>query len=392
MAFVLALAGLILPGFAGAQGLVVIHNFQSVGGDGWIPSGNLLRDSAGNLYGTTALGGDVRNCKDGCGTVFKLAPDGTETILHAFDYTGGAYPLGGVIMGRNGNLYGTTLTGANGCGTVYELAPDGTETTLNSFTYGAGGCRPSGGLLTHKGDLYGTTTVGGNTGPGCGGGCGVVFRLARDGVQTVLWSFAGGSDGSYPSGNLVMDTAGNLYGTTYEGGGTCGSYGCGTIYMLAPDGTETILHAFDGTDGVGPLGGVIMDSANNLYGTTDGGGTYGYGTIFKLAADGTETVLYSFGGGSDGGVPSSLLLSKSGNLYGTTSFGGLCCGTVFKLAPDGTKTVLHEFKKIEGISPDGLIAGGSGMLYGTAERGGNGTSCKGRPSGKGCGTVFMLKE
>ncbi len=401
-------------------GLRVLHAFDRSDGDN--PEGALVEDSVGNLYGTTVSGGS------GGGTVFKLAPDGTESVLHSF--TGGSdgsEPVG-LIMDEAGNLYGTTRYGGSagcegsGCGTVFKLAPDGTETVLYAFAGENDGTFPNSGVIEDKaGNLYGTTDEGGNT--GCGYGCGTVFKLAPSGTETVLYAFTGGSDGATPSAGLIEDSTGNLYGTTYQGGNnSCtDGFGCGTVFKIAPDGTETTLYTFKGgTDGGTPDSALIADSAGNFYGeTSEGGGTgcsgYGCGTVFELAADGTETVLYSFcrkRGCSDGAGPSAGLISdKAGNLYGTTEGGGsgscgigedLGCGTIFEVAPEGTETVLHAFLNVmsHGYDPGGLMRDKEGHLIGTTEEGGI-RSCGGFPgrSGsppafhpRGCGIVFRFEK
>jgi len=389
----LALAGLIAPDVSAARGFTVLYDFQGPGsGDGGYPLGKPLLDAAGNIYGV-AGGGNIQACpRYGCGIVYELAADGTEKTLHSFDGTDGYGPSGGVIMDRHGSLYGVTLGAYNAsCGLVFRLAPDGTETTLYSFE-DSHGCYPSGGLLMYNNDLYGTAFYGGGGTNNCGGGCGVVFKLAPDGTQTVLYAFAGGSDGEGPEGDLIMDAAHNIYGTTFYGG----NYGCGVAYKLDPHGMETVLHAFSGgSDGCGPEGGLTMDAAGNIYGATStggGSGGSGYGVVFKIASDGTETVLYRFGGGSDGASPGGLLLSKTGDLFGTTESGGGCCGTVFKLAPDDTLTVLHKFARADGKRAGDLVPGKNGTLYGTALTGGGTAGCKRMGAGKGCGTVFVLQK
>ncbi len=305
----------------------VLYAFQG-GNDGALPTGKLVVDGAGNFYGTA--GGGANND----GTIFKLAPDGTETILYAFQGgNDGVAPVGGLIADKKGNYYGTTEVGGApcGCGTVFELASNGSKKVLYSFQGGGDGANPVAGLIADKtGNLYGTARVGGNL--NCfSGGCGVVFKLAPDGTESVLHAFQG-SDGEFPTASLIMDSSGNLYGTTEWGGGgnVCSfgvSGGCGTVFRVTPDGTESVLHSFQGgSDGANPEGGVVMDKAGNLYGTTSaGGGTSckgsGCGTVFKLAPDGTETVLYAFKR-LHGTFPTSMLLLKNGILYGTTWQGG----------------------------------------------------------------------
>jgi uncharacterized repeat protein (TIGR03803 family) len=309
------------------------------GSDGYIPFGDLIEDTAGNFYGTTIYGGG-NGCAGGygCGTVFRLAPNGAETVLYSFaGGSDGAQPFASLIEDAAGNLYGTTSAGGgtgcangDGCGTVFKLTPDGTETLLHIFTGGSDGGNPQAGLIVDvRGNLYGTTANGGS---GCNGyGCGIVFKLVPDGTETVLYTFTGGRDGATPYAGLIKDSAGNFYSTTAGGG----RHNKGTVFRLAPDGTETVLHDFAaGSDGAFPYGGLIKDKSGDLYGTTPGGGINRKGIVFKLAPDGTETVLHAFGGGTGGGVYPSfgVIKDKHGNLYGTTSNGpGDNDGAVFKL-------------------------------------------------------------
>ena len=389
--FAMSLAAMVVIGMiapvdgANAARLKVLYSFPG-GADGALP-GVSFRDRSGNLYGATGYGGT--SCD--CGTVFKLAPDGTETVLYAFaGGTDGTYPSG-VIRDSQGNLYGTTYEGGNtgcggsGCGTVFKIVPDGTKTILHTFAGGTDGANPVGVIQVGK-YLYGITAQGGikNCGPY---NCGTVFRLDTHGKEHILHRFAGGRDGSYPAG-VIADSAGNLYGATVLGGGSgCSGSGCGTVFKLAPDGSETVLHAFTaGNDGSGPDSELTLDASGNLYGTTAVGGSkncqgYGCGTVYKVSADGTEQVLYAFQGTSDGSWPwGNLILDGAGNLYGVTDVGA---GVVFKLAPGGTESVLHAFTGgNDGDQPNGLVADNKGNLYGTALYGGT----------DGDGTVFKLKE
>src|ERR1019366_2578878 len=272
----------------------VLHNFNNDGTDGYYPEVGLIVDAAGNLYGTTTAGGAYNS-----GTGFELTPAAgggwTETVLHNFgNGTDGATPYAGLIFDAAGNLYGTTQYGGTyGVGTVFELTPAGggswTEKVLYSFNHnGADGGVPAAGLIFDAaGNLYGTT-VNGGTGSNCVLGCGTVFELtpAAGGgwTEQVLHSFNNnGADGSTPFAGLIFDAAGNLYGTTFAGG----TYGYGTVFELTPAAgggwTETVLHNFgNGTDGTAPYAGLIFDAAGNLYGTTFVGGTYGYGTVFEV--------------------------------------------------------------------------------------------------------------
>jgi uncharacterized repeat protein (TIGR03803 family) len=408
-----AVVGLGSFGSAYGAGFQVLYQFQGKQ-SGAAPVAGLIADAAGNLYGTTQAGGQGGKtglCGGGCGTVFKLAPDGTETVLYAFKYAknqkDGSIPKASLIADGAGNLYGTTEEGAGngcggfGCGTVFKLTPHGKETVLYAFKGGSNdGDTPQAGLIADSaGNLYGTTSFGGSfAGADCDQvGCGTIFKLAPNGTETVLYKFNGetGSDGAVPLGNLIADAAGNLYGTTVRGGSTgCTGSGCGTVFKLAPNGTETVLYTFQGgLDGANPLGSLIADAAGNLYGTTENGGSTGCfnnggcGTVFKIAPDGTETLLYAFQGGSDGINPEAgLVADASGNLYGTTTFGGAKMkGTVFRLAPNGTETVLYSFqgKSDGGVPYAGLISDAAGNLYGTTEFGG---------VSKQYGVVFKIPE
>jgi uncharacterized repeat protein (TIGR03803 family) len=402
--FVIAAALIIACGGVAASSKErVLYSFRG-GSDGATPYSTLIADGAGNLYGTTSAGGGGTCEFGGCGTVFKLAPDGTESVLHPFTGAGdGAYPMAGLISDTNGNLYGTASEGgADGWGTVFMVTPNGTETTLYSFQDGSDGAYPVGSLMSDQhGNLYGTAEVGGARSSDCSNdGCGVVFQATTAGKESVRYAFQGGTDGWDPVGSLISDSSGNLYGVTTLGGANCANsdIGCGTVFKVAPDGTETQLHIFQGgSDGEVPYAGLISDMSGNFYGTTAGGGsgsTYcvgGCGTVYKIAPDGTETVLYSFQGGSDGSFPrSSLILDKAGNLYGTTydgdgftCKGGPGCGTVFKVAPDGKETVLYAFHNRRGTHPvAGLLSGPHGKFYGTATEGGMNND----------GVVFVVKK
>jgi uncharacterized repeat protein (TIGR03803 family) len=328
----------------------VLYSFTG-GTDGAGPTGGLVRDAAGNLYGTAAGGGSLR-CDGGCGVVFMVDTTGKETVLHIFkgSKTDGANPVSGVIRDAAGNLYGTTWAGgaalfcSGGCGTVFKLNTAGTLTIIHSFTGRTGGGPTLAGLTRDAaGNLYGTTPNGGvfqnNCNTSAGPGCGAVFKIDTTGTETVLYSFTGGTDGLFPVGGLVRDAAGNLYGMTEAGGDfSCDpGFGCGTVFKVDTNGKETVLYDFAGeADGGFPIGNLIRDTAGNLYGVTEyGGGPLSEGTVFKLDTAGTETVLYSFGNADIAAYPlAGVTRDTAGNLYGTTSQGGtLFAGTVFKIAP-----------------------------------------------------------
>jgi uncharacterized repeat protein (TIGR03803 family) len=348
----------------------VLYSFKG-GSDGAYPTGNLLQDAAGNLYGAASLGGPP-HCY---GTVFKLNTAGKKTILHCFrgSPVDGAVPNGGLIRDAAGNLYGTTYTGGGGsdsCGIVFKLAEDGKETVLHRFDK-LDGCSPFAGLVRDtKGNLYGTTYIGGLYNDG------TVFKLDAAGALTVLHSFNWGVDGDMPEAGLLLDGSGNLYGTTEFLAGYAGD-----VFKLSRTGVFTVLHAFTSPpeDGRYPAAGLIRDAKGNLYGTTQAGGSGGdNGTVFQIDQHGVETLLYGFGG-SDGEVPQAALIrDRKGNFYGTTLEGGLnrCgayygCGTVFKLDGSGKEEVLHKFTYVDGSQPDGgLIRDREGNLYGTATDGG----------------------
>jgi uncharacterized repeat protein (TIGR03803 family) len=376
-------------------------------------------DESGNLYGITY--------PTGHGTVFELSPAGngwTEKTLHTFLGTPDGLEPNGLVRDSAGNLYGTTFYGgthtATGCyahcGTAFELSPnsDGswTETILYNFTGGQDGGNPWGGLVFDKsGNLYGVT-------PFSGLNKGTVFRLSPSNGSwsyTRLYSFGEGGtqDGKYPYSNVTVDSDGNLYGTT-AGGGTSHA---GTVYELTPsasgDWTETILHQFGSVknDGYYPEGGLIFDAQGNLYGVTGYGGgqckeesALGCGTVFELKPTQSgwqETILYRFRGYPDGATPNyTLVFDDGGNLYGASSGGGPAsclgpCGTVFKLTPTQggwTETVLHSFTG----SPDGeipqssLVFGQGGLLYGSTGFGGTGP-CVAPDGITGCGTIYKVQ-
>jgi uncharacterized repeat protein (TIGR03803 family) len=379
----------------------LLYSFKG-GNDGSFPQVGLIADASGNLYGTTTEGGGTGCGGDGCGTVFKLAPDGTETVLHSFQGdTGGANPQTALIADASGNLYGATTEGggSENAGTVFEVAPDGTETILYAFcsrTNCADGAVPYTTLAMDKSNnIYGTTAGGGTSTASSAKGHGVVFKLAPGGVETVLHAFGGGSDGQQPIA-VLMNGSGNLYGVTEQGGSdtqACmnmtGFGGCGTAFEISSDGKKTILYDFcslqNCVDGWVPGRDLAMDGQGNLYGPTCCAVTGN--VVFKLAPNGQETVLHTFTGEPDGVSPmGSLSLDKKGNLYGATLQGGsgtgcegqIGCGTVFELSPSGTETILHSFTNgTDGTFPSGgVISDRAGNLFGTTYFGGqndNGT-------------------
>lgn len=371
-----------------AQTLTVLYKFR--GNSDIFPQAGLLRDPAGNLYGTTS-GTACTSYSNEYGAMFKVDRRGSQTVLHTFNFTDGSCPESQLIEDEEGNLYGTTLEGGTmGDGTVFKFDLKGNETVLYSFTGGpADGFYPVAGLLRDKaGNLYGTTWYGGPS------EYGAVFKLDTNGAETILHTFSG-ADGRFPSSGLIMDADGNLYGVTAMGGGPgCSGYGCGTVYKIDKNGAVALLHRFvGGGDGCFPAGTLVIDQKGNLYGTTQDCGASGAGTVFKLDASRRATTLHSFAGGTkDGSEPNAgVIMDSGGNLYGDTvtgggtGCGGYGCGTVYKLNTKGTLTLLHSFSGPDGEFPySGLIRDPNGTLYGTASQGGRG--CQ----GTGCGTVWKL--
>lgn len=345
----------------------ILHSFNKNGTDGTTPVSGLVMDASGNLYGTTLYGGTATtpNCQDwGCGTVFELSPHAnghwTEKILHSFNQDGvdGIIPVGGLIFDSTGNLYGATESGGTTYyyGTVYELSSSASGSWTEKILYEFGNTFPepyepsSGVVFDLARNLYGTTYLGGTA----GGGGGTVFQLASSsGSWTLndLHSFTSGSDGYLPEAGVVLDSSGNLYGTTANGGSTRHSGG-GVVFEVSPSGgnwSESVLHTFDpnlnGTRGAFPKAGLIFDSSGNLYGTTLNGGTatcnnFGCGLVFELSpitgGGWSEKVLHNFqNNGIDGSGPeSSLIFDAQGNLYGTASAGGAGGGgVVYEVIP-----------------------------------------------------------
>ncbi len=322
------------------SGETVLHSFQGAT-DGFNPQASLIRDAEGNLYGTTTYGGTYGLGT----VFKMTATGQETILYSFTGYADGSQPVAGVIQDSAGNLYGTTqygginaVPGSNqSFGVVYRVDPSGKETVLYGFTGKADGANPQAGVIRDSaGNLYGATYSGGDLSTCDGFGCGVVFKLDTGGAQTVLHRFTGTPDGANPIAGLIAGSEGNLYGTTAHGGDVCvNPSGCGTVFKLDKSG-ETALYRFKGTpDGEAPQAGLIMDAAGNLYGTTRGGGASGYGTVFKMDTAGTETLLYSFSFGADGNRPQAgLFMDSTGNLYGTTvGGGGSSEGVVFKLKP-----------------------------------------------------------
>jgi uncharacterized repeat protein (TIGR03803 family) len=345
-----------------------------LGTNGSNPQAGLIQDTAGSLYGTTYYDG-----ASGYGTVFKVGKNGGMSVLYNFaGAPDAANPSGALAIDSSGNLYGTTVWGgASDMGAVFMLDTTGQETILHSFAGGSDGMNPEGGVIRDiTGNLFGATE-GGGTGAGCGGyACGTIFKIDRGNNETILYSFQGDTasgliDGAIPWAGLVEDAAGNLYGTTVRGGAS----GYGTVFELDTSGTETLLHSFAGPEGAYPYAGLILDASGNLYGTAYQGGSSHVGTVFGLNPNGKLTVLHNFAGNSDGAYPAAgLARDSSGNFYGTTVQGGssLDYGTVFRIDSAGIETVLHSFMGgSSGMVPEaGVLLDKTGNLHGTSYYGG----------------------
>jgi uncharacterized repeat protein (TIGR03803 family) len=375
-----------------AQTLKVLHAFTG-SPDGAEPSAGLIRDTNGNFYGTTYLGG-TGGSFPGAGTVYKIDSTGKETVLYSFcpsaPCTDGSNPSGALVLDSAGNLYGTTSSGGGSseAGTVFEISAAGPETVLYNFkglALGDGSTPGYGSLWLDSQGLYGTTAYGGRSCSYSSAGCGTIWRVDLSGHETVLHRFRG-ADGAIPVAGVIRDGAGSIYGTTLTGGAN--GLGCGVLFQYAPGPHHlTVLHDFcTGTDGSIPISGLIM-KGNDLYGTTQSGGANGCGLVYKVTRGSGETILHSFGSGIDGCGPTyGSLVFDAGRtaLYGTTTFGGgFGDGVVYKVSVDGSnEQVLYTFTGAsDGGQPYGtLVRNGPHNLYGT-------TSSFGA---SGWGTVFKL--
>jgi uncharacterized repeat protein (TIGR03803 family) len=369
---------LLLAVLAPAQTFTTLYNFAGEGDGGW-PWAAVIQDKLGNLYGTALVGGNLGCGGGGCGVVFEVSSAGTESVLHIFTRgTDGFYSYTPLIRDNKGNLYGVTSYGGvnrctEGCGVVFKLNTTGKETLLHSFAGDTSdGCGPFQGLvMDNAGNLYGTTFYCGSSNGG------TIFKIDTAGKETILHSFAGGaSDGRWPGyGHLVIDEKGNLYGLTQDGGSTgCSGNGCGVLYKLTPKGEYIVLHIFAGgsSDGCNPAGSVAMDKVGNLYGTTQSCGSSNYGTVWKVSKKGRETILHHFAGyPSDGCYPvAGVSRDSKGNLYGVTvNCGSHLGGAVYELRASGRLTLLHSFDYSDGAVPDGeVLLTDQGMLYGTSNQ------------------------
>jgi len=345
----------------------VIHTFGNFP-QGANPYATPFRGADGILYGTTYQGGAAN-----LGVVFELGASGYKALYSFHGGTDGASPYAGVTQDSAGNLYGTTYQGgAANAGVVYKLNPSGQETLLYAFTGETDGGNPYGGVIVDSaGNLYGTTCNGGAA------NAGAVFEVSPSGQETVLYSFKGKDDGANPRAGVIADSAGNLYGTTYAGG----KLSAGVVYKLDTAGQESVLHAFSPPNGgAAPTAGVIQDSAGNFYGAASD-------IVYELAANGQYTVLARLGCFKTGGNASAgVVRDAAGNLYGTSDPAPPACtggggppsnGVVYKVDTSGQMTVLYRFPGASRPEPDlssgpnaGVVLDSAGNLYGATLYGG----------------------
>jgi uncharacterized repeat protein (TIGR03803 family) len=379
--------------FRAAPTLTTLYSFGLRRDDGRAPESRLIARGA-SLYGTTNAGG-AGDCAAGCGTLFVVNRHDERIVYQFKGGRDGATPVAG-LTGAPGAFFGTTTSGGGstqcvgGCGTVFKVTPDGKEHVIYRLQSRRGPVHLAAGLTVFDGALYGTSQYGGAYAPECFAGCGTIFRLTRDGKpEATVYRFKGGTDGAEPIAGLIA-VGGALYGTTEYGGehtDRC-AIGCGTVFRVSKDGAETVVHRFTyqrGTEeGAYPAAGLtLLDGA--LYGTTEGGGDQdGDGTAFRVSISGVEHVIYAFNRGrkTDGAAPEAALIAVNGELYGTTLRGGTGDdGTIFKMTRDGRETVLYRFTgSPQGSHPDAALIYVNGAFYGTTPDGGR----------LGEGTVFRL--
>jgi uncharacterized repeat protein (TIGR03803 family) len=372
-----------------AQTFTTLSNFFGSPTNGSNPVAPMVQGVNGDFYGTTLQGGP--SCFDygssGCGTIFKITPEGTLTTLYYFcslaNCADGSGP-NGLVLGPGGSLYGTTRNGgaASGAGTIFRLTPAGVLTTIYTFCTSdtcTDGSIPSGLFLGANGNYYGTTNGGGMNSQGS------VFKVTSAGALTTLYSFCTLTDcvdGQGPRAGVVQGSGGNLYGTTQYGG----LYGWGSVFEISPAGSFTNLYSFcksgqdtgNCPDGSHPLTALTVAPDADLYGTTYSGGSdntcsLGCGTVFQITPAGSLTTLHSFTlADGDGANPfSRLVRGSNGGFYGTTIGGGAHSeGTIFGMTPAGALTTIESFDGTDGANGEGLVQSTSGTFFGTTDLGG----------------------
>lgn len=374
-------AGGVLPDARGKaklpQGFADLYSFAGPPNDGATPFGGVAVDKSGNIFGTTYAGG-----QSSLGTIFELAPSGssyTESVLHSYSGADGSLPGASPFLDVADNVYATaTQGGAYNAGTALELSPSGdtyAETAAYSFGNGSDGSAPNGGFVQVGATLYATTASGGKYGSGA-----IVALSAASLQETDVYDFKNGTDGAYPLSTLAADASGALYGTTVAGG----SAKAGTVFKFVPSGkggSESVIWTFQAksqNDGASPNSGVVLDAAGNVYGTTASGGATLSGVVYRLKPNGAhyaETLLHTFSGGSDGAQPIGGLALIGKDLYGTTSSGSgsfcLNCGTIFRIKTSGhAYSILHTFGDGDGANPLATLFATGDAVYGTTSNGG----------------------
>ena len=397
-----------------AQTVTILADFDIA--DGSLPHGPLAQGPDGNFYGTTSSGGSSSTCSEGCGTIFRVTPGGVITTLYSFcipyHCPDGDGPESGLVLASDGNFYGTTPQGGStsacpypGCGTIFRITPQGEMTTLYAFCSQTGcldGSDPvdySGLIQGADGNLYGTTAGGGNG--ECYGGCGTIFKISLAGKLSTVYNFcpiAGCADGYFTGAGVFQGADGDFYGATFEGGSGDG----GTFYRVTPKGDFTTLRSFchnaNCLEGAGPTGAPVQGANGNFYGAANYGGAKDAGALFEVTSAGAETTLYSFcqkTNCADGQYPDDgLTLGNDGNFYGTTSWGGVVgcydfygCGTIFRITAAGEFVTVYSFCDQAGCgySPGSLMQATNGVFYGTTSYGGI-DGCE----DENCGTFFSL--
>jgi uncharacterized repeat protein (TIGR03803 family) len=377
------------------QTISVLYNFGVQPDDPLEPNGGVIAQGRdGNLYATARAGGAAAE-----GTAFAITPEGKLRIVYSFcsqpNCTDGYAPLSGLVLGPDGNFYGTAGAGgtvggcsqAGGCGTVYRITPDGTFTILHAFQGGDDGEEPfAAPVLGRDGNYYGTTFIGGTS------SCGIIYRVAPSGEYEVLHQFDR-THGCNPSSDLTLGTDGNFYGSTAAGGP--GKFGL--IFRFTPPSDFTVLHYFEenSNDAFQPAGPLYEGNDGNFYGTASG--LYENGSIFRITPSGTLTYLYVLNGTSDGSEPvSGMVQATDGNFYGSASLRGLdgtCdpdgCGTLFKITPEGDFSLIFSPDGTTGEGPyTTLVQNTNGLLYGDMYKGGDVAACVGLHQLDICGLFY----
>nr|WP_317046582.1 choice-of-anchor tandem repeat GloVer-containing protein [Adhaeribacter arboris] len=364
------------------KGVFTVRRHLDLSTTGGRPYGSLVKATNGNFYGMTYQGGT-----NGYGTIFRMTPSGTFTVLRNLSYTSdGANPQGDLTQGTDGNFYGLTYTGGtNSYGTIFKMTPGGTYTVLRNLDYTNDGRNPQGSLVQGSdGSFYAMTPAGGL------GNRGTIFKVTPAGAYSILVHFPEAAKGQTPLGSLIQASNGNFYGLTSTGG----TYNYGTIFKLCDGAYSTVYSLNSGTSGSSPQGSLLQGTDGNFYGLTYNGGANGYGTIFKVTPGGTYTALRNLNYTTDGGNPTGTLIQSAGNFYGMTSRGGAnSYGTIFKISSGGSFTVLKHLDNTKtGSYPNGsLVQGADGNFYGTTYQGGAnnyGTIFKITPSG----TLTVLRN